>query len=69
MTDDGELETIGIAWGTHDAPVEVRFPTGRASEGTATFTYADAGTYRITVSATDARGRRGSDFVMTTVEP
>jgi len=50
-------------------PVEVRFPTGRASEGTATFTYADAGTYRITVSATDARGRRGSDFVMTTVEP
>lgn len=69
VTDDGELETISIAWGTIDAPVEVRFPTGRESEGTASHMYADPGTYRITVSATDARGRMGSDFVMTTVEP
>lgn len=68
-TDDTRLSTVSIAWGTIDAPVEIRFPTGRAYESTASYTYADPGTYRVTVSASDERGRSASDFVMTTVEP
>lgn len=68
VTDDAGLESVSVAWGTFDAPVNLILVSGRHAEGSVSYEYIEAGTFLITVSATDTDGRTASSSVEIVVE-
>lgn len=59
--DDVGLTIVSVGWGTLDAPVEIVPVSGRSATGERSHTYGEAGTYTISVQATDTVGKTGSD--------